>query len=58
MKGYVIANGIKKGFYFAWNDVEPLVIGIRRAKHKSFKDINKAINWLKTFEKITDETIP
>ena len=58
MKVYVIANGIKKGFYFSWNDVEPLVIGFSGAQHKSFKQINKAIQWLKTFEKITDETIP
>ena len=57
MKVYVIAKGRKKGFYFDWDVVEPLVHKFSGAKHKSFVVVEDAIQWLKTFEEITDEKI-
>jgi len=49
MKVYVIAKGIKKGFYFDWNDVQPLVNKYPGARHKSFAVVDDAIKYLRRF---------
>ena len=45
MKIYVVVRGRKIGFYFTWEEVEPLVKGFKGVKHKSFHILEDAINY-------------
>ena len=49
MKIYVVAIGRKTGFTDEWKIVEPLVKGFPGAKHKSFKNLVKAIEYWETY---------
>ena len=45
MKIYVVARGLKTGFYREWEQMKHLVLGYAGAKHKSFKNIEDAIDF-------------
>ena len=51
MKIYVVAKGKKTGFFYFWNEVEPLVSGYKGNKHKSFSDIDKAIEFFESYNR-------
>ena len=45
MKIYVVAIGLKPGFYSQWEQIKHLVLGYPNAKYKSFKNIEDAIDF-------------
>ena len=45
-KYYAVANGRKTGIFRSYDDVKPLVSGFPNAKHKSFKTLSEAQDYL------------
>ena len=39
------------GFFYSWNEVEALVSGYKGNKHKSFSDIDEAIEFFESYNR-------
>jgi len=43
---YAVARGLKPGVYYSWEDAEKQVSGYPQARHKSFKTLQEAKDFL------------